>query len=314
MGLAAAGAGRTEDRMTTRQDFYFDVLNNLFDGLYFVDRERRITFWNRTAESLTGYEAREVVGRRCADNILVHVDGEGRNLCEGRCPLAKTLEDGESREVEVFLHHRKGHRVPVAVRVAPIRGANGRITGAVEVFNDNSRRLAETQELDHLRRLALLDPVTELRNRHFLEISLQAILKEVNRYNWPMGLLFVDIDRFKRINDAYGHEAGDEILKAVAQTLAQSVRSFDIVGRWGGEEFVVVVRNITEKNLALLAEKIRALVGKSFVTMAASQVGVTVSIGATTLVPDDTVDNAIARADRLMYKSKAAGRNRVTLG
>jgi diguanylate cyclase (GGDEF)-like protein/PAS domain S-box-containing protein len=300
--------------MTTRQDFYFDILNNLFDGLYFVDRERRITFWNRTAESLTGYEAREVVGRRCADNILVHVDGEGHNLCEGRCPLAKTLEDGESREVEVFLHHRKGHRVPVAVRVAPIRGANGRITGAVEVFNDNSRRLAETQELDHLRRLALLDPVTELRNRHFLEISLQAILKEVNRYNWPMGLLFVDIDRFKRVNDAYGHEAGDEILKAVAQTLARSVRAFDIVGRWGGEEFVVVVRNITEKNLALLAEKIRALVGRSFVTMAASQVGVTVSIGATTLAPDDTVDSAIARADRLMYKSKAAGRNRVTLG
>lgn len=300
--------------MTSRQDFYFDILNNLFDGLYFVDRERRITFWNRTAESLTGYEAREVVGRRCADNILVHVDGEGHNLCEGRCPLAKTLEDGESREVEVFLHHRKGHRVPVAVRVAPIRGANGRITGAVEVFNDNSRRLAETQELDHLRRLALLDPVTELRNRHFLEISLQAILKEVNRYNWPMGLLFVDIDRFKRVNDAYGHEAGDEILKAVAQTLARSVRAFDIVGRWGGEEFVVVVRNITEKNLALLAEKIRALVGRSFVTMAASQVGVTVSIGATTLAPDDTVDSAIARADRLMYKSKAAGRNRVTLG
>jgi diguanylate cyclase (GGDEF)-like protein/PAS domain S-box-containing protein len=304
----------TEDGMTSRQDFYFDILNNLFDGLYFVDRERRITFWNRTAESLTGYEAREVVGRRCADNILVHVDGEGHNLCEGRCPLAKTLEDGESREVEVFLHHRKGHRVPVAVRVAPIRGANGRITGAVEVFNDNSRRLAETQELDHLRRLALLDPVTELRNRHFLEISLQAILKEVNRYNWPMGLLFVDIDRFKRVNDAYGHEAGDEILKAVAQTLARSVRAFDIVGRWGGEEFVVVVRNITEKNLALLAEKIRALVGRSFVTMAASQVGVTVSIGATTLAPDDTVDSAIARADRLMYKSKAAGRNRVTLG
>ena len=268
--------------MTSRQDFYFDILNNLFDGLYFVDRERRITFWNRTAESLTGYEAREVVGRRCADNILVHVDGEGHNLCEGRCPLAKTREDGESREVEVF--------------------------------NDNSRRLAETQELDHLRRLALLDPMTELRNRHFLEISLQAILKEVNRYNWPMGLLFVDIDRFKRVNDAYGHEAGDEILKAVAKTLAQSVRSFDIVGRWGGEEFVVVVRNITEKNLALLAEKIRALVGKSFVTLASSQVGVTVSIGATTLAPDDTVDNAIARADRLMYKSKAAGRNRVTLG
>jgi len=300
--------------MSTRQDFYFDILNNLFDGLYFVDRERRITFWNRTAASLTGYEAREVVGRRCADNILVHVDAEGRNMCEGLCPLARTLEDGESREAEVFLHHRQGHRLPVAVRVAPIRDAQGRITGAVEVFNDNTRRLAESQELEHLKELALVDPVTEVRNRHSLEISLASILKEVDRYNWPMGLLFVDIDRFKRVNDSYGHDSGDRVLKAVAQTLARSVRAFDVVGRWGGEEFVLIVRNITERNLAVLAEKIRVLVAKSFVTLAAAEVGVTVSIGATALVPGDTVDAAIARADRLMYKSKAAGRNRATVG
>jgi diguanylate cyclase (GGDEF)-like protein/PAS domain S-box-containing protein len=300
--------------MPSRDDFYYEILNNLFDGLYFVDRERRITFWNRTAERLTGYEARDVVGRRCADNILVHVDGEGRNLCEGLCPLARTLKDGEAREADVFLHHRKGHRLPVAVRIAPLRGADGQITGAVEVFNDNSRRHAEVQELDRLKQLALVDPVTEIRNRHFMEMSLQTILKEVNRYNWPMGLLFVDIDRFKRINDSYGHEAGDHILKAVAQTLVQSVRAFDIVGRWGGEEFVLIIRNITEKNLARLAEKLRVLVAKSFVTLAASQFGVTVSIGATTLTPEDTVESAIGRADALMYRSKTAGRNRVTLG
>ena len=300
--------------MASRDDFYFSVLNSLFDGLYFVDRERRITFWNRTAERLTGYEAREVVGRRCADNILVHVDGEGRNLCEGLCPVARTLQDGASREADVFLHHRKGHRLPVAVRIAPLRGADGQIEGAVEVFNDNSRRLAEAQELDRLKQLALVDTVTEIRNRHFMDMSLQTILKEVNRYSWPMGLLFVDIDRFKRINDSYGHEAGDQLLRAVAQTLVQSVRAFDIVGRWGGEEFVLIIRNITEKNLAKLAEKIRALVGKSFVTLSASQVGVTVSIGATTLTAEDTVESAIGRADGLMYRSKAAGRNRVTLG
>jgi diguanylate cyclase (GGDEF)-like protein/PAS domain S-box-containing protein len=300
--------------MASRDDFYFSVLNSLFDGLYFVDRERRITFWNRTAERLTGYEAREVVGRRCADNILVHVDGEGHNLCEGLCPVARTLQDGASREADVFLHHRKGHRVPVAVRIAPLMGSDGQIEGAVEVFNDNSRRLEEVEELDRIKGLALVDPVTEVRNRRFTEISVQTVLKEVNRYNWPMGLLFVDIDRFKRINDSYGHEAGDRILKAVAQTLVQSVRAFDIVGRWGGEEFVVIIRNITEKNLAKLAEKLRALAGKSFVTLAASQVGVTVSIGATTLTAEDTVESAVGRADTLMNRSKAGGRNRVTLG
>jgi diguanylate cyclase (GGDEF)-like protein/PAS domain S-box-containing protein len=300
--------------MPSRDDFFRDIMNNMFDGVYFVDPDRRITFWNRTAERLTGYEAGEVVGRRCADNILVHVDGNGQNLCEGLCPLARTLQDGESREADLFLHHRDGHRMPVAVRIAAIRSASGKITGAMEVFNDNSRRLAELQEVDRLKQLALIDPMTELRNRRFMEMSLQTILKEVGRYNWPMGLLFVDIDLFKRINDTYGHEAGDQILKAVGQTLVRSVRSFDIVGRWGGEEFVLIVRNITGKSLGKLAEKLRVLVGKSFVTLSSSQVAVTVSIGATTLNPDDTVDSAIGRADELMYRSKTGGRNRVTLG
>jgi diguanylate cyclase (GGDEF)-like protein len=129
-----------------------------------------------------------------------------------------------------------------------------------------------------------------------------------------MGLLFVDIDGFKRINDSHGHEAGDRVLQAVARTFTRSVRAFDVVGRWGGEEFVLVLRSIDETNFRLLAEKLRAVVAKCFVTLAAAQVGVTVSIGATILAPGDTVHGAVSRADRLMYESKEAGGNRVKLG
>ena len=298
--------------MATRQDFYFDLLNGISDGLYFVDRERRITFWNRAAERLTGYEAREVVGRKCTDNILAHVDADGLSLCEGMCPLARTLKDGEPREAEVFLHHRKGHRVPVAVRISPLRNSAGKVTGAVEVFNDNSRRVAETDELEQLKKLALVDPVTEIRNRSFLEMSLQAVINEIRRQSWPMGLLFVDIDRFKQVNDAHGHEAGDAVLRAVAQTLARGVRGYDLAGRWGGEEFVMVIRNVTGKNLARLAEKLRALVAHSSVDVAGTKVAVTVSIGATAIAAEDTVAGAVGRAEALMYASKAGGRDRVT--
>lgn len=300
--------------MSPRNEFYRDVLNNLFDGVYFVDREHRITFWNKMAERLTGYATREVVGRKCADNILVCVDGSGTNLCQGLCPLAQTIQDGEFREADLFLHHRDGHRMPVAVRIAPIREADGRITGAIEVFSDNTRRLAEVRELDRIRQLALVDPMTELRNRAFTEHSLQTVLKEVSRYNWPTGLIFIDIDHLERVNYIHGREAGDQILKAVAQTLVKNIRGFDIAGRWGGEEFVLVIRNITEKNLGKLAEKLRVLIGKSNVTVAAGQVAVTVSIGATTLSPEDTVESAIGRADGLMSRSKTKGRNCVTLG
>jgi diguanylate cyclase (GGDEF)-like protein/PAS domain S-box-containing protein len=303
-----------EEGMATRQDFYFDLLNGISDGLYFVDRERHITFWNRAAERLTGYEAREVVGRTCTDNILSCQDGAGQALCEEICSLARTIQDGEPREVEVFLHHRQGHRVPVAVRISPLRNAAGEITGAVEVFNDNSRRMAETDELEQLKKLAVIDAMTGVWNRRFLETSLQAIRNEINRYNWPMGLLFVDIDRFKQLNETHGHEAGDAVLRAVAQTLARAVRGYDIVGRWGGEEFVLVVRNVTGKNLARLAEKLRILIAKNPVKAGGTKVPVTVSIGATAFTAADTVAGAVGRAEALMYVGKASGRDRVTSG
>jgi PAS domain-containing protein len=91
-------------------NFYETLLDNLYDGVYFVDRERRITFWNKAAERITGFAKREVLGKRCADNLLRHVDHRGNSLCEGACPLSHTLGDGLFRSDTVFLHHQDGHR------------------------------------------------------------------------------------------------------------------------------------------------------------------------------------------------------------
>jgi len=97
--------------------FYRTLLGNLYDGVYFVNRDCRITYWNSGAESIAGYSRSEVVGSRCSDNVLMHVDEDGQCLCQGlMCPLEETMSDGKSRTAEVFLHHRNGHRVPVRVR------------------------------------------------------------------------------------------------------------------------------------------------------------------------------------------------------
>ena len=104
--------------MTPSEDLYRTIVENMHDGLYFVDRERRITYWNRGAERITGYSAAEVVGTSCADNILVHVDALGRQLCQGSCPLIAAMADGAAHEAEVFLHHKQGHRLPVWVRTS----------------------------------------------------------------------------------------------------------------------------------------------------------------------------------------------------
>jgi diguanylate cyclase (GGDEF)-like protein/PAS domain S-box-containing protein len=292
---------------------YKTILDNLHDGAYFVDRDRRITFWNRAAERLTGYTASEVLGSSCSDNILIHVDVHGNNLCKGLCPVAETIADGELRSAEVFMHHKDGHRVPVNVRVAPIRDANCRIIGAVELFTDSSAKIATLELLQELQELALVDPVTGVANRRLLEDYVTGRLGELSRYTWPFGVLFIDVDRFKQINDTHGHEIGDRVLKMVADTLSGNARPFDLIGRWGGDEFVALIINVDREQLTAVAEKFRMLVEHSGVPGDDGPVSTTVSVGGTTADAGDTLDSLMMRADELMYQSKSVGGNCVSV-
>lgn len=290
-----------------------DIVENLYDCVYFVDKDRRITFWNKAAEKLTGYSRDEMIGKDCFNNLLRHMDEEGNLLNDENCPLAETVADGQSREKEVYLHHKKGHRIPVVVRVNPVHNEKGEIIGAVELFSDRSPHLAIEERMKELENLCLMDCLTGLANRRYLEICLVERLSEIQRYNWPSGILFMDVDRFKVINDKFGHAVGDEVLKTISKTFISNSRPFDIFGRWGGEEFVGIIRNINGKNLYTVADKLRLLVENSDVKIEQGDtVGVTISIGATMLNSEDTLDSIIKRADRLMYASKKAGKNKTT--
>jgi len=293
-------------------EFYRTLLDNLHDGVYFVDQDRRISYWNKGAERITGYASSEVVGRHCWDNVLLHADKDGHSLCTGVCPLASTVNDGMERSKEVFLHHKDGHRVPILVRVAPIRDENGNITGAVEVFTDNTPAAVALERLAELERLAYVDALTGLANRRYAEITLNARLEELQRYGWKCGILFIDIDRFKSVNDQHGHDVGDEVLKMVARTLQNSIRSFDVASRWGGEEYVVILANVDGEELVTTANRCRMLVEMSSIPVVKG-LKVTISLGATLARIEDTVESFIARADKAMYESKQAGRNRVTV-
>jgi diguanylate cyclase (GGDEF)-like protein/PAS domain S-box-containing protein len=298
--------------MDDQNIFWKDLLDNLHDGVYFVDEHLTITYWNRSAEEITGFAADEVVGRRCPDNILRHINHEGLHLCDEGCPLRQTLQDGEKREGEVFLHHKKGHRVPIMLRVSPIY-QDGRIVGAVESFSDNSKQMTLLQRIAEVHQLALLDPLTGLANRRYGEITLRSRLSELKRYGWPFGVLFIDIDHFKRVNDRYGHNTGDAVLQMVTNTLRCNLRSFDLICRWGGEEFLVIVANVSDTQLAEIAHKLRLLVEESVLEIGEESLRVTVSIGAAFAQHTDNTESLIDRGDHLMYQSKLAGRNRVSI-
>jgi diguanylate cyclase (GGDEF)-like protein/PAS domain S-box-containing protein len=297
-------------------DIYRDIVENLYDGVYIVDRERVITYWNKGAERITGYTRERVLGHSCRDNLLNHVTADGVELCLGLCPLAACMQDGVTREADVFVHHADGHRVPVMVRAAPLRDAEGRVVGAVETFSSDLGLLAVRQELRELRHSVQTDALTGIANRSHLEGRLQAHLAEqAHQKGAPAGVLFADIDHFKRVNDLRGHDVGDAAQRMVAETLRHNMRRSDVVGRWGGEEFVAILYSVAdEAALRAVAEKLRTLTAHSRLDLDTGGLAVTISIGATLVRLGDTSASVVQRADELMYASKQAGRNKVTVG
>ena len=216
-------------------------------------------------------------------------------------------------ENTIYLRHKEGHRVAVSTRIAPIKDAEGNIVGAIELFTDNNATVEAQRKMQDLEKMALLDPLTQLGNRRHLEMHVQSSLAEMRRYGWPFGILFIDVDGFKKINDVHGHDVGDRTLKMVAATMSNSLRSSDFLGRWGGDEFLAVVLNVGEDQLLAIGNKLRALVEHSTISIGRTFERVTVSVGATAADADDTMDTLLKRADNLMYRSKASGGNLVTI-
>ena len=222
------------------------------------------------------------------------------------------IATGETHESEIYLHHKDGHRVPVRVRATPMKNDKGKIVGAVELFSDISTQDITKLRIQELEELALVDTLTQISNRRHMKSEISNRIEELNRYKLSFGLLFIDIDNFKSFNDSHGHDIGDAILKIAAKTLSTAARPFDLFGRWGGEEFIGIIRNVGKEQLLLVAERMRALVEKSHLKTDNEDLNITISTGATVAKSDDDVDSLVKRADELMYKSKTNGRNKVT--
>ena len=291
-----------------------EILYNLNDGIYIVDKTRKIKFWNKSAKEQTGYTSSDVVGKHCYDNILQHVDIHGNNLCENGCPLTATMEDGKIKEALVFLNHKDGHCIPIRLKGVPLKNENGEIVGAIEIFSGDSELKNIFKKIKDLEKLTMLDDLTQIPNRRYLTNIIHLKLEDYLMNKRTFGLIFIDIDHFKRFNDCHGHDVGDLILKTITKTFSNNLREDDVIGRWGGEEFIGVFSEIDEENLKKVAEKLRSLVEKTSIKVDDKNLRVTISAGVTLIDPKDNVDALIKRADRLLYESKKNGRNRVTVG
>ena len=263
-------------------------------GVIVIDVEKHtIADINMAAENLIGDKREAIIGKECHKYICPAE--------KGKCPITD-LNQIVDRSERVLIN-AQGEQIPILKTVVPLT-IKGR-KYLIESFIDISERKRMEEEL---KRLSITDNLTQAYNRTKYEEVIKREIERTKRSSSPLSVAMFDIDHFKKVNDTYGHDVGDYVLKTLSQIAKKNIRDIDYLIRWGGEEFIVIALDTDLRGAEVMAEKIRQAIGNySF-----DKVGrVTVSFGVTQFKQDDTEDSFIKRADDALYQAKEKGRNRV---
>ncbi len=281
------------------------TLRSIGDGVITIDGAGAIDFMNPSAERLTGWSRVDACGEP-AESVIRFVDAEGRGVETGLEPGSVRREEVVTLPDQTRIVTRSGEQRDVHGTVAPIRDSERNVIGRVIAISDVSELRQTAAQLSYQ---ATHDTLTDLPNRSLLQQHLQRVLARARRTGLGIGVLFVDLDNFKSVNDGLGHAAGDQVLEAVAVRLQASLRGEDLVARQGGDEFVVVLDNIeNQRQIGAVARKICAALDRPVVLDGHSYF-VTASIGISAYPRDGTTaDELIRNADAAMYRAKEKGR------
>jgi diguanylate cyclase (GGDEF)-like protein/PAS domain S-box-containing protein len=288
--------------------FELKLLENMADAVTFIDAAGRIMFWNRGAERLTGIAADSICGQLWHPALLKISDEKGVSIDDADCPVKFVLKSGVHSLRRLTIVARMGKPVAVDTHVIPVADGNGNIVGAILMFHDASSETSLERRCMNLYDEATKDPMTQVANRAEFDRVHEMFVEVHQKRQIPCSLIICDLDRFKQVNDTFGHQAGDEAIKCLAALLKSFCRPGDLVARYGGEEFVVLCSDCDNSVAARRAEQIRiGLCCIPRLKMGSRQV--TASFGVTEIQPGDTPETMLRRADRALFQAKAKGRN-----
>jgi len=264
-----------------------------------------IVYVNPAFTALTGYNADEVIGQ--STRLLHGPKTDPQTVAAARA----AMEAQRPIRVELLNYSRDGEEFWIDTNIVPLRDTHGRVTHFATIGRD----LTATRQLqEELRLMASTDPLTGLLNRRrFLERA-EADFQRSQRYRHELAVVMLDIDHFKAINDSHGHFAGDQALIGMSRACEKLLRNTDILGRWGGEEFVILMPETPLAGAAILAERLREELAQLAVATTAGPLHFTVSAGvAARGEPDAGITDIMHRADSALYAAKQRGRNRIQI-
>ena len=290
--------------------FYRHMMDHVQDGVIFVDSEFRVLDWNATAERLTGKSATSVYQQTWDTAFASLCDEQGFALELEQCPFASLMQSGEKFSQRLTIR-RDGHAlIHVFVEVIPVYNDGGHLCGGAMILEDISETAVLEQKIVYLRERASQDQLTKVPNRGELNRQLPDFVDYHQRSDRPGSVIICDIDFFKRINDNFSHQVGDEALIVFAKLLKDSCRETDFVARYGGEEFVMLCSECEFSEAKEWAESIRKKLQRTPIP-AIRNACITASFGVSTVLPGDTAESVLERADQGLLVAKQSGRDRV---
>ena len=258
---------------------YRNLIENLYEGLFYVDKNRRIKFWSKGAEKITGYSKYEAINNVCSEDFLNPTDADGKKRINDFNLFNQTLKNGMSKQYELTITHKDGHNVPIAIRIAPMYDSKDEIAGATQLFTDNRDHLEHLVTDSEEYQQSYIDPVTKLPNKASIEMSIDIKLSEYRRYNRPFGLLFFEIDNFEKLDNIYGDEFDENVLTTISELLLEDIRPFDIAGSWSEKEFAIVLVNVDEDSVKIIANRLIKHIENINFTIGKGSLDITLSIG-----------------------------------
>ena len=290
--------------------FHQKLLDNIHDAVIYVDADLQIVAWNRGAERITGISGKSVFQQRWTPALVDMHDEGGNAIHEADCPLAYVIASGVQTLRRLRIRGRSGRRVAVDFHALPVISSDGTTHGAAISLHDVSSEITLEERCQSLHEQATKDPLTQVANRAEFDRVHESFVQFHLESKLPCSMLICDLDRFKSINDTYGHQAGDAVIKSFGSLLKSFCQPGDLVARYGGEEFVLLCADCTNAAAAERAEKIRSAFEKITHEVADGKV-VTACFGVTEIQPGDTPETMLNRADRALLTAKDMGRNRV---
>lgn len=296
------------DLITGQLLFHQHLLDTMCDGVVAIDREGVITHWNYAFERMTNIAADAMIGQAWSETLVRWEDT--RNHSGPAASLESCLRSGAQSRRRMRMVLPEGKETPIKVNFIPILGPENRVQGALAIVNDISQEESLEQKVQTLHVKATRDGLTGVANRAEFDRALGDVVEFATQGKGPASLILCDIDRFKSVNDTYGHQAGDEALVSFAGVLSRHSRDGDLVARYGGEEFVLLCPGCDTATAAKRAETIRCDLERVTQPSLGNKT-ITASFGVTEYQSGDTEATIVARADRALYKAKENGRNRV---